>query len=162
MIAVTDTAPINYLIQLDMEDILPRMFEVVLIPEEVIGELLNAKAPEKVRNRALEWKSSTPVWMKIAAAGASIATTGRIHVGEQAAMTLAESQMPCVLLMDDREALIEAARRGLVTARLLALLFDAGRLGLLEFRETLGHLEKTTFRMSAEVKEHFLRRWDTR
>ncbi len=47
MTAVTDTAPINYLIQLGIDDILPGMFDLVLVPEEVMGELLNAKPPRK-------------------------------------------------------------------------------------------------------------------
>jgi predicted nucleic acid-binding protein len=46
---VADTSPLVYLILIDRIDILPRLFETVLIPEAVHAELCNPLAPAPIQ-----------------------------------------------------------------------------------------------------------------
>lgn len=39
MIVVSDTSPINYLILIELQDLLPKLFDRILIPEAVHREL---------------------------------------------------------------------------------------------------------------------------
>ena len=50
MIAVSDTSPICYLILIGEIDILPRLFDQVLVPQAVLTELRHVDAPEPVRD----------------------------------------------------------------------------------------------------------------
>ncbi len=48
MIVVSDTSPLNYLILIGEEELLPKLFGRVVIPNAVFGELQAAGASEKV------------------------------------------------------------------------------------------------------------------
>lgn len=39
MTVVSDTSPINYLVLIELQDLLPKLFDRILIPEAVRGEL---------------------------------------------------------------------------------------------------------------------------
>ena len=39
MTVISDTSPLNYLVLIDLQDVLPALFEQVLIPEAVWHEL---------------------------------------------------------------------------------------------------------------------------
>ena len=49
MIVVADTSPLNYLIQIECDDLLPRLYKRVVVPLGVIQELEHASAPVTVR-----------------------------------------------------------------------------------------------------------------
>ncbi len=49
MIVVSDTSPINDLVLIEFQNLLPELFDVVLIPEAVRRELQAAGTPEPVR-----------------------------------------------------------------------------------------------------------------
>jgi len=49
MIVVSDTSPINYLVLIAFHDLLPKLFDLVLIPEAVQRELQAGGTPEPVR-----------------------------------------------------------------------------------------------------------------
>ena len=50
MIAVVaDTSPLNYLVQIDCQHLLPALFERVLVPVTVVTELDHPGAPASVR-----------------------------------------------------------------------------------------------------------------
>ena len=48
MIVVSDTSPLNYLVLIDLQHILPELFERILIPSAVRDELQSAGAPEAI------------------------------------------------------------------------------------------------------------------
>ncbi|MGA2572065.1 MAG: hypothetical protein ABSF23_16270 [Terracidiphilus sp.] len=56
MIVVADTSPLNYLILIGEIEILPKLYDKVLLPEEVHRELQRAQTPSAVR----EWAASLP------------------------------------------------------------------------------------------------------
>jgi predicted nucleic acid-binding protein len=58
---VCDTTPINYLVQIGLIDLVPRLFGNACIPEAVLSELLHPSAPRNVR----EFASALPEWMVV-------------------------------------------------------------------------------------------------
>ena len=61
MFAVADTSPLNYLVCTGLEAVLPKLYEVVVIPPQVRAELLSDDAPATVR----EWAGNPPEWIRI-------------------------------------------------------------------------------------------------
>lgn len=53
---VADTTPLNYLILCGAIDVLPRLFDEIVIPEAVWIELSHPKAPAAVH----DWKNNRP------------------------------------------------------------------------------------------------------
>jgi predicted nucleic acid-binding protein len=53
MAAVSDTSPLNYLIRVELAEILPQLFAKVIIPPEVRAELLAPDAPTEVQGHVL-------------------------------------------------------------------------------------------------------------
>ena len=49
MIVVSDTSPINYLILIGQINLLPRLFQKIIIPQEVYTELSDTAAPVPVQ-----------------------------------------------------------------------------------------------------------------
>jgi len=49
MIVVADTSPISYLAELDLIQLLPALYQTILLPEIVHAELLDDSAPSSVR-----------------------------------------------------------------------------------------------------------------
>lgn len=61
MIAVADTSPLNYLVLIDRIRILPRLFEHVIVPAGVIGELQHPRSPPPVA----AWAAHPPEWVQV-------------------------------------------------------------------------------------------------
>lgn len=61
MIVVADASPLNYLVSIEAEDLLPKLFGRVVIPNAVFEELQAVGASEKVR----EWARKLPEWIEI-------------------------------------------------------------------------------------------------
>lgn len=61
MIVVSDTSPLCYLLLIEGIEILPQLFERVIIPQKVRDELLAPNAPKVVR----EWISQPPDWLEV-------------------------------------------------------------------------------------------------
>lgn len=60
-LVVADTGPINYLVLIDAIEVLPKLFEQVLVPAAVYDELSHADAPLPVRAFILR----VPAWLEI-------------------------------------------------------------------------------------------------
>ena len=61
MIAVCDMGPLHYLVLIDADHILPRLFTRVLTPPAVLAEMSRPETPEPVRR----WASSPPRWLEV-------------------------------------------------------------------------------------------------
>jgi predicted nucleic acid-binding protein len=57
-VVVADTSPICYLVLIGEVEILPALFEKIVVPTAVRDELAHAGAPEAVRN----WMRAPPRW----------------------------------------------------------------------------------------------------
>ena len=60
-LVIADTGPVNYLILIGQIDLLPRLFQRVILPTAVKEELDDIGAPVAVR----AWIGSHPAWLEI-------------------------------------------------------------------------------------------------
>jgi predicted nucleic acid-binding protein len=60
-LVVADTGPINYLVLIGAIEVLPKLFEQILVPAAVCNELSHADAPPPVR----AFISRMPAWLEI-------------------------------------------------------------------------------------------------
>jgi predicted nucleic acid-binding protein len=140
-LVIADTGPVNYLILIDCIDLLPRMFERVVLPAAVQAELSNPLAPPAVQH----WIADSPAWLEIAQTPAVNLSTG-IHKGEAAAIALAAAMHADLLLIDDRRGIRAAKQQGLLVTGTLGLLDLAAERGLVDFAGAIRKLEGTSFR----------------
>ena len=141
-LVIADTSPIQYLILIGHIDLLPRLFERVVLPNIVLAELSHPLAPASVQS----WAAGTPAWIEIAESPAATQASG-IHKGEAAAIALASQLHADLLLMDDRRGVIEAEKQGLKVTGTLGILDFAAERRLIDFVQVVSALQLTTFRM---------------
>ena len=63
-VVVADTSPLNYLILIDAIDLLPRLYGRIIIPAEVLNELIDDGAPRRVS----DWAIQLPEWVEVRSA----------------------------------------------------------------------------------------------
>jgi len=154
-LVIADTGPINYLVLIGRIDLLPTLFQRVILPSAVQRELDDRDTPPSVR----DWIASPPAWVKVSE------TPGR-HVddeslagldeGEQAAIALAAALNADLLLMDDREGVMVARSKGLEVTGTLGILSLAARRGLIDLADSFARLKNTNFRYRQEIMDALL------
>jgi predicted nucleic acid-binding protein len=155
MIVIADTTPLNYLVLIDQSDLLPRLYGRVLIPPAVYQELQAEGAPASVR----DWAAHRPAWLEVKPAFLPLdIENDSLDAGESEAIALALELKADLLILDDRDARIEAARRNLTVIGKLRVLKDAAQLGLIDLPHALQRLQQTTFRASAKLLQAMLDR----
>ena len=102
---VSDTSPIHYLVECEAIEILPALFQEILIPPTVHRELQHQKTPPRVR----EWAQTLPVWVKVQAP-AVLDHLLNVDEGEKEAICPAREMKAVAILMDDRKGSAEAVR----------------------------------------------------
>ena len=110
-VVVADTSPINYLILIIETEILPQLYQRIVIPGEVFAELIDDGAPPEVR----EWTKQHPPWVEIKSAPRRDAVFMELDEGEAAGIALAEAEVKTgvLLLIDETAGRLEATRRGI-------------------------------------------------
>jgi predicted nucleic acid-binding protein len=155
MIVVADTSPLNYLILIKHDYLLPKLYQRVFIPPEVLQELKNPATPHLVQS----WLQKIPEWLEVKAPHS--APTEALLVldpGERQAIQVAYEERADLLLIDERKGSAEARRLGLATTGTIGVLVAAGELGLIDSEEACRRLlTETTFRVSPELRAKFLR-----
>ena len=127
MIVVSDTTPLNYLILIDLIDILPALFERITIPGGVISELCHSQTPLKVR----QWVENLPEWAIVQTVH-QIDETISLGRGEQEAISFAGVLKADLLLIDDLKARKLAKAREMEVAGTLSVLEVASKKGLID------------------------------
>jgi len=155
MIVVADASPLNYLIQLQCDEVLPRLYRRVYAPLAVIEELRHPAAPGGV----VSWLAHIPEWIEIrTVASAPDLSLEALGPGEQQAIQLAQEQHADLLLIDERKGRLEATRRGIATTGTLGVLLAAGVRGLLDAESAYRRLlRETNFRATPQVEERFMK-----
>ena len=154
-LVVADTGPLNYLILIEAIDLLPKLFEHILIPAAVLAELSHSDAPELVRVFA----TATPTWLEVHADPAPSvedAADATLDEGEQAAIALATSVGADLILMDDRAGVAAARRHGFSVTGTLGVLDLAARRRLIDLAASLTRLKTTNFRYRPEILDALL------
>ena len=146
MLAVSDTSPLNYLCLIDCADVLGRLFQRVIVPSAVQAELMRESTPPSVRL----WMSAPPEWLEVHASDhtSSDPDLAHLHPGERAVILLAQDLGADVLLLDERRARAAATARHLRVAGVLGLLDEAAARALLDLRDAMSRLQRTSFRAS--------------
>jgi predicted nucleic acid-binding protein len=149
--AVTNTSPLIALCAIGRLALLDELFDEVLVPLEVWGELSDkADAPEPDILARLRCTSFRP-------SPAPPPETSRLHAGERAAIALAAVTPGCVVLLDERAARRVALARKLEVRGSLAILIEAKRRGLVaELRPLLDALIARGYRLSQGLVEQAL------
>jgi len=149
-----DTSPINYLLLIGHIDVLPKLFERVIVPDVVRDELAHPKAPAVVRN----WIASPPDWVEIRKAQVEICdpALASLDAGEEAAITLAMELQADLLLMDDEEGVAAARGKGLEVTGTLGILVRAAQRRLLVLGDTVDRLKQTNFRFRQDIMDPYL------
>lgn len=130
MLVVSDSSPLNFLVRMRCEGVLPALFGGVLIPPTVEEELSRGSTPEVVR----EFMAKRPAWLQVRAP-AIVEHIARLDAGEEAAISLAREVHADVLLIDEKAGRMAAAQRGLATIGLLGVLDRADERGLIDLDE---------------------------
>jgi predicted nucleic acid-binding protein len=155
MIVVADTSPLNYLVQIDEVELLPALFDKVLIPLAVVLELTHAGSPLKVR----KWISSPPGWLESRqVAGVASPSLFVLEPGEREAIQLALETGIDTVLIDDAAGRLVAETFKLDVRGTLGVLERAAKLGKISFHQALVKLELTSFRISPTLRAAFLQR----
>ena len=151
-LVIADTGPINYLVLIGRIDLLPTLFQRVILPSAVRRELDDRDTPPSVR----DWIASPPAWVEVSE------TPGRhfddeslagLDEGEQAAIALAAALDADLLLMDDREGVMVARSKGLEVTGTLGVLSLAARRGLIDLADSFARLKNTNFRYRQEIMD---------
>jgi predicted nucleic acid-binding protein len=152
MIVIADTSPINYLLLIDQIDLLPRLFQKIIIPEVVRDEMIAPGAPLVLQ----KWIANPPSWLTIQAVSVIDETLSALDPGEQAAITLAQTLSADLLIIDERLGRKIASDRGLAVIGTLGILDDAATQDFIDLPETIAQLQKTNFRVSRRIIQELL------
>ncbi len=152
MIVVSDTSPINYLLLIDQIDLLPQLFQQIIIPDVVQDEMLDPSAPLVLQ----QWIANPPPWLVVQAVSVTDETLNSLDPGEQAAITLAQILQADLLIIDERSGRRIASERGIPAIGTLGILDDAARQGLVELSDAIDRLQQTNFRISRRIIQTLL------
>lgn len=150
MIVVSNTSPLNYLVLIRQDQILPALFGQVFSPPTVIEELSHTKAPKRVRN----WIAGTPTWLEIREPQIRLGAEF-LDRGESDAIALAEELSADALLMDERQGTRFARERGIEVLGTLGVLEVAARRNLVNLPTAIQLLRKTTFHAPEQLSSKF-------
>jgi len=147
MLAVFDTSPLNYLIQLDKAGLLPQIYGRVLAPTAVMDELSHPQAPPAVR----AWALSPPAWLEKFGVSVDPTLSRALGPGEREAISLASAVSADILIVDDFKARTAASTRGIRIAGTIAVLREASRRGHVSLTESVDRLRLLGFRISPTI-----------
>ncbi len=154
ILIVADTGPIQYLVQIGVQDVLGRLVDHVVLPSAVVAELSHPQAPPRVR----DWVASLPDWVEI---------KGDIEIvlNPSPALSAADQQSICMarelnglLLMDERVGRRYAHSLGVKTIGTLGLLELAGERGLLDLSAAIVKLRATSAYLPEDLVQRALDR----
>lgn len=155
MIVIADTTPLNYLVLINLADILPKLFEQVLVPRAVLNELQSPHAPDEVH----DWLIHRPDWLIVKEVLQEDPTLAHLDLGEREAITLAQELQADLLLLDENRGGREALSRGFNVVGTISLLDRAAARGLINIPTAVARLRQTTFRISPRLLNALLDRY---
>jgi len=136
-------------------DILPALFERIIVPSAVMHELRHPKAPPVVR----QWMTSLPDWVDVrqtASGHMHDAALENLDAGEEEAIVLAMELHADVLLMDDQEGVAVARNKGFEVIGTLGILGRAAQRQLLDLADAFDRLKRTNFHCRQEIMDQYL------
>jgi predicted nucleic acid-binding protein len=156
MLVVADTSPINYLVLIQHDAILPALYERVVVPPAVLTDLRRSRTPAAVR----AWVAYPPAWFEVRQPQQELDVRHypKLGAGEREAIALAQELHASLLLIDDADGREAAERHALAATGTLGILESAAIHGLINLPDALARLQATTFRARAELFQALLAR----
>jgi predicted nucleic acid-binding protein len=157
MRAISNTTPLRYLIAIEQQDLLAKLFEKVFVPVAVHEELTDARTPEIVRRCV----ASMPAWLDVREVPETEtpAFPVTLHRGERQAILLAEALVPDVLLMDEQIGRTIALSRNLPVSGTLGVLERAETMGFVsDFPGVIRRLKTSGFFIAESLEQQLLER----
>jgi len=108
---VADTSPIHYLVLIGHSEILPVLFEKIIIPNAVQREMTRVETPAPVRT----WIQSPPAWLEVWPDPANLLSDeslAHLDEREKSALALAANVSADLILIDDRAGRLVARQQG--------------------------------------------------
>jgi predicted nucleic acid-binding protein len=130
MIVVSDTTPISELAKVDHLDLLPKLFDKIVIPQGVFNELQIGRHPAAKFVQNLSWLEVVTVGNQQVVE--ELQKSFNLHLGESEAIALAEEIGASQLLIDEKAARKIAMARKLPLIGTMGILLLAKRRGLLD------------------------------
>jgi len=161
MKSVSNTTPLRYLIAIEQEHLLGKLFEKVFVPVAVHEELTDAKTPELVRRRV----ASLPSWFEVRKVDETRMPTFPVtlHRGERQAILLAEAVRADVLLIDEQVGRTIALSRNIPLSGTLGVLERADTMGFVSnFPQVLQRLKASGFFIAETLEQQLLDRHRSR
>lgn len=152
-LVVSDTGPVHYLVLTNSEQLLPELFQKIIIPFSVLEELRHEKTPGAVR----EWANALPQWVSVERAD-PVKTDVPLDPGELEAISLAMKLKAGLLLIDEKSGRGVARRLHLRVIGTIGILEQASERGLIDFEKAMGVLRATNFHLSDAVLDAALKR----
>jgi predicted nucleic acid-binding protein len=146
-VVIADSSPLNYLTLIGSIEVRHRLYGAVIVPRQVIGELIDPAAPQDVR----KWASDLPKWIDLRETVVNDDDMTHLDPGERAAIVLAQSEPGALLLIDETAGRLEASRRGIRNTGTLGVLRAAALRDYLDLPTALAQLLETNFRVSMEL-----------
>ncbi|MEM9006458.1 MAG: DUF3368 domain-containing protein [Cyanobacteria bacterium P01_F01_bin.86] len=150
MIVVADTSPINYLLLIDHIDLLPHLFQKIIIPDAVRNEMLDPDAPIVLQ----KWITNPLDWIKVQAVPLIDKNLSTLDPGEQAAIILAQTLPADLLIIDERLGRRAASSLEIPIIGILGILDDAANQGLINLADAIERLQQMNFRISLRISRH--------
>ncbi|MBE5229299.1 MAG: DUF3368 domain-containing protein [Microcystis aeruginosa PMC 728.11] len=147
MIVVSDTSPINYLLLINQIDLLPRLFQQIIVPDVVRDEMVDPSAPLVLQ----QWIANPPPWFTVQTVSVVDETLDALDPGEQAAISLAQTLPADLVIIDERLGRQIASDRGIPIIGTLGILDDAASQGFVELSDAIARLQQTNFRISRRI-----------
>src|ERR687886_630603 len=141
MLVVVDTSPLNYLVWIQQDTLLPLLYDRVVIPPAV-----------------RQWVAHPPGWLTIQPPQEPLSGQQflRLDEGELEAIPLAQELHADRLLMDERSGRRVARARGLIVIGTIGVLETAAIRGLIDLPSVLARLQATTFYASQSLYDEVL------
>ena len=155
IIVVADTSPLNYLIQIECDYLLPKLFGQVMVPRAVVMELSDEGAPGTVK----AWSRQLPQWLILRDVHEPAdPALEALDPGEREAIQLALSERADLVLIDEKRGARVASSKGLAVTGTLGILIQAARAGLVKIDAALERLRTTGFRCTPQLLDEAKRR----
>lgn len=157
-VVVSDTTPLHYLIVIGRVSILEKLYLEIIVPPAVLKELGHPSAPSEVS----AWAKSPPRWVKVQAPDSIPQHFDDLDFGERQALALATEIRADLVLLDDKVARRCAEHESLKVKGTLGVVADAAKAGLLDFRETVELLQRTSMHIDAKLVQRIIEEYEKR
>lgn len=153
---VCDTTVLLYLGRINHAQLLPKLFEAILVPKTVILELDAGRLlrSDTIDPRNLDWVTSVEATLS----EMNALPPNHLGRGERAVIAYAHAHTGCVAGLDDLQARIFADELGLKVIGTIGVLIRAKQAGVIHsIRELLQNLQQQGFHLSPEVSQEAFR-----